>query len=137
MSGGGGSGLDNFVDETMDKVSGGAQDLWRGVREDPLRAAGYMFPLVTAGLAPIRSGAVHVRDQGRDAAEGLAQEDQARQAEAVARMKEAQPKDIDAIALERRRRALAAGPGGRSGSILTGGQSLGSADVATKALLGL
>lgn len=138
------------VSKVVDKVTGGAEDLWGSVKDDPLGA------LVTAGTlgmgTAVVNGAVQtgtrVRDDQRDQAEGQAESEQRRADAAMAAQRadaaraEAQAvdrsvKDADPIAIERRRRATLAGRNGREGTILTGGMSLGSADTARKVLLGL
>jgi hypothetical protein len=135
MSGGGGGG------GAWDKVTGGASDLWDRAKDDPLgMALNVGAPLLTAGLLPARDAAVSVRDNMRDAAAGKAQAeiDKANEATAAARADAVNraEKTVDPLALERRRRASIT-TGGRSGSILTAGTSLGSADIATKTLLGM
>ncbi len=136
--GGGGTGID-VIDDAWDKADEGVSDLARGIREDPLRVAGYMFPMFSGGLQPSRDAGVHLRDDQRAQAEGEAAKEQARSDEAVVRAKDRAPKSVDELASERRRRGATSGTKGRAGSILTGpgGQSLGAADIATKTLLGL
>lgn len=135
MSSGGG----NPIKKIAGKVWDGTKDLVNSAIEDPLGAA------ATAGIFGRGVGDVsatyqtgkRVREDMQDQAAGMAQKEQDRAAAAEARAVDASVKDLDPIALERRRRAALAANKGRSGTILTAGTSLGSADVGRKVLLGL
>jgi len=116
------------------KLKENTDDLYNSIKEKPQKLLTY--PL-TFGLEGVYDTAVRTREDMRDQAAGMAQKDQERAAAAEARAVDASVKDLDPIALERRRRAAVATNQGRSGTILTSGTSLGSADVARKTLLGM
>lgn len=134
MSGGGGGKL-------IDKAVGGAEDLFSSIAADPFGSAmSALAPGVTGYVGPAITGATRVRNDQREQAAGMADKEiaKAEAAQASAR-KDAENragKAIDPLTLERRRRASIS-TGGRSGSILTAGTSLGADDIARKTLLGL
>jgi len=121
------------------KITDGAEDLYGSVKDDPLGALSSAAGQVTGTqlLSVGMQSGTRVRDDQRDQAAGMAQKEQERAAAAEARAIDASVKDLDPIALERRRRAAVATNQGRGGTILTSGTSLGSADVARKTLLGM
>lgn len=121
------------------KITEGAKDLYGSAKEDPIGAlvSAGTLGMGTAATSATYQTAVRVRDDQRDQAAGMAQSEQNKAAAAEARAINASVKDLDPIALERRRRAAVATNRGRSGTILTSGTSLGSADVARKTLLGM
>lgn len=130
-----GSGGGNIVDT----VTGGASDLWDSVRDDPLNALSTAAGQVTGtqlATGTLQTG-TRIRNDQREQAAGMAAKDEAKRMAAERRAADAAVKDTDPLALERRRRAAVAGNRGREGSILTGGTSLGSDDVARKVLLGM
>ena len=120
------------------KVTEGAKDLYGNIKDNPRIGAEYLVGgPAPALLGALRLTAMRIRDDQRDQAAGMAQKEQDQAAAAEARAVDASVKDLDPIALERRRRAAVATNQGRSGTILTAGMSLGSTDVARKTLLGM
>jgi hypothetical protein len=130
MSSGGG----NPVKKIGDKIESGT----KSVIENPTGSTLYSLigsenrNYVTRNTLPMR-----VIDDQRDQAEGMAQKELRRAADAEARAVGASVKDADPLALERRRRASIAAGKGRDGTIATSATSLGAADVARKILLGM
>jgi hypothetical protein len=132
MSGGGGGKM-------VDRVVDAGSDLVSSVRDDPFGALLYAVPGASNFAGALDLG-TRVRDDQREQATGMANKEIARaDAEMSSARKDAEnraAKVIDPLTLERRRRASIS-TGGRSGSILTAGTSLGADDVARKTLLGL
>lgn len=123
------------------KITEGAKDLYGSVKDDPLGVLTSTIGSQIIQGADVASltqqTGTRIRDDQRDQAAGMAQSEMDKAAAAERRAVDASVKDLDPIALERRRRAAVATNQGRSGTILTAGQSLGSADVARKTLLGM
>lgn len=123
------------------KITEGAKDLYGSVKEDPMGSLLSAAILGTSGFNETYKTGVRVRDDQRDQAAGMAKTEQdrmrAESARDSTRAIDRSVKDLDPVALERRRRAAVANNQGRNGTILTSGASLGSADVARKTLLGM
>lgn len=92
---------------------------------------------VIAGAELGRLTAKRTVEDQRDQARAQADRDLAKARSAEAAAIDASVKELDPLALERRRRAALATNNGRGGTILTAGSSLGSVDVSRKTLLGL
>lgn len=121
----------------VNKVIEGAKDAWGSVKDDPFGTLLSAASMGTSGFNEAYETGTRAREDQRDQAAGMAEKEQNRAAAAEARAVDASVKEIDAIAVERRRRAAVAANQGRSGTILTSGTTLGSADVARKTLLGM
>jgi hypothetical protein len=132
-------GSSNPVKKIAGKVYGGAKDLVTSAIDDPLGALSTAgaFGGTTQSVGATYQTGTRAREDMQDQAAGMAQKEQVRAGEAEARAIDASVKDLDAVTLERRRRAALAAGKGRDSTILTGGTSLGSADVARKTLLGM
>jgi hypothetical protein len=124
----------------------GAQDANSSLRvNNGRRAIGYGVGALAAlgGNPTILSAQIgydlgtRTRNDMREQAAGEADKQIAAAAAAERRAQSAAVKELDPLTLERRRRAAVATNQGRSGTILTSGTSLGSADVARKTLLGM
>lgn len=119
------------------KVMSGAEDAYGSVQDNLQKSLTYgAFPSVGSVGLPV-DAAKRAREDMKDQAAGQAQSEieRARAAERLAIDRSV--KDLDPLALERRRRASLAGTQGRGGTLLTPGTSLGAADVARKTLLGM
>ena len=123
----------------VQKIGKAAADTFGSIKNDPLGALVSLgtLGLGTAGVSGTIQAGIRIRDDQRDQASGMAQSEQDKAAAAERQAVNASVKEPDAVAMERRRRATLAAGKGRSGTILTGGTSLGSADTAGKILLGM
>lgn len=123
----------------LEKIGGGIEDAWNSVKEDPVDAlTSAIMSMGTSGFSEVLQ---RTRDDQRDQAEGMAEKDQGRIDAATkaadARARDMAVKDLDPVALERRRRAQLRGANGRNSTILTDSSSLGTAELGQKTLLGL
>jgi len=121
----------------VNKIEEGFKDAIGSIEDDPLGTLTSALSMGTSGFNEVYETGTRAREDQRDQAAGMAEKEQNRAAAAESRAIDASVKETDAIALERRRRAAVATNNGRSGTILTSGTSLGSADVARKTLLGM
>ncbi len=127
-------------------LDAGARDLNGSLRaDDSRRAINYGVGTVAAltGNSALLAAQIaydtgtRIRDDQRDQAAGMAEKEQNKADAAEARAVNASVKDVDPLAMERRRRATLATNKGSSATNLTAGRGLGSADVSYKTLLGL
>lgn len=116
--------------------SGGARSAMPGNPSDFVHNVATSANIPSTSVGTLNT-AKRTREDMRDQAAGMADKEMAAAAAAEARAVDASVKDLDPIALERRRRAALAANNGRAGTILTAGTSLGAADVGRKVLLGL
>lgn len=128
--------MGNLFKKYVNKATNGFEDLADSFGDDPFGYA-VKFLADPTGALVTKVGVDRIIQDNRDQAEGMAVKEQDRAAGAEAKAIDASVKDLDPVALERRRRATVTSAGGRGGTILTAGASLGSADVARKTLLGM
>jgi len=136
-------GSTNPVTVAKDRIVDNAVNLYDDIKEDPSRVIPYgaaAFPGVPGQVIAGRQAAVDTRTRMKNDAEDQAQRQANKDAEQAAAAErsaaDAAPKGIDALTMERRRRAALKAGAGRAGTDLTGG-TLGSVDLARKTLLGM
>lgn len=126
----------------INKVKEATGDFVGSIEDNPIGAtrigAEYLLgaPVIAGAELARLTGKRTIEDQ-RDQARAQADRDMAKARGAEAAAVNASVKELDPIALERRRRAAVATNNGRGGTILTAGSNLGSVDVSRKTLLGL
>lgn len=137
-------GSSNPVVAAKDRIVDNATNLYNDIKDDPSQVIPYgtaAFPGVPGQVIAGRQAAADTRTRLKEDAEDKGQRqanaDMQQAAAAERAAADAAPKGIDALTMERRRRAALKAGAGRAGTDLTGGMSLGSVDLARKTLLGM